>query len=98
MVKNRFLTEEQRASLDMEKLHALLQTPLARRMAGARLYRETPFTLSREQDGETVLVQGIIDCYFVEDGKAILVDYKSDRAKGAARGALQALCAAAGAL
>lgn len=82
MVKNRFLTEEQRASLDMEKLHALLQTPLARRMAGARLYRETPFTLSREQDGETVLVQGIIDCYFVEDGKAILVDYKSDRARG----------------
>lgn len=69
MVKNRFLTEEQRASLDMEKLHALLQTPLARRMAGARLYRETPFTLSREQDGETVLVQGIIDCYLLRTAK-----------------------------
>ena len=28
---------------------------------------------------ETVLVQGIIDAYFVEDGEIVLVDYKTDR-------------------
>ena len=28
---------------------------------------------------EPILVQGIIDAYFEEDGKLILVDYKTDR-------------------
>ena len=31
--------------------------------------------------GETVLVQGIIDAYFVEDGEIVLVDYKTDRVR-----------------
>ena len=30
---------------------------------------------------ETILVQGIIDAYFIEDGKIILVDYKTDRVR-----------------
>ena len=30
---------------------------------------------------ETVLVQGIIDAYFVEDGEIVLVDYKTDRVR-----------------
>ena len=29
--------------------------------------------------GETILVQGIIDAYFVEGGEIVLVDYKTDR-------------------
>ncbi|MDO5574953.1 MAG: PD-(D/E)XK nuclease family protein, partial [bacterium] len=29
--------------------------------------------------GETVLVQGIIDAYFEEDGELVVVDYKTDR-------------------
>ena len=28
--------------------------------------------------GETTMVQGIIDCFFEEDGKIILLDYKSN--------------------
>ena len=28
--------------------------------------------------GETVLVQGIIDAYFEEDGELVVVDYKTD--------------------
>ncbi len=32
------------------------------------------------QSGDTVLLQGVIDAYFVdEDGKVVIVDYKSDR-------------------
>ena len=31
-----------------------------------------------ETEGEEVLVQGIIDCYFREDGKTVLIDYKSN--------------------
>lgn len=33
----------------------------------------------RELDGETVLIQGIVDCLFAADGKVYLLDYKSDR-------------------
>ena len=50
------------------------------------LYREQPFVLGIEADlvnpgfpkDETVLVQGIIDAYFEEDGELVLVDYKTD--------------------
>ena len=29
--------------------------------------------------GEKILVQGVIDCLFKEDGKWVIVDYKTDR-------------------
>ena len=29
--------------------------------------------------GETVLVQGVIDCYFEEEDGLVLLDYKTDR-------------------
>ena len=53
-----------------------------------KLYREQPFVIQKSavllddswQD-ETILVQGIIDAYFIEDGKIILVDYKTDRVR-----------------
>lgn len=32
-----------------------------------------------EGPGETVLIQGVVDCLFREDGKYVLVDYKTDR-------------------
>ncbi len=33
-------------------------------------------------DEETVLIQGVIDMYFEENGKVVLVDYKTDRVSG----------------
>lgn len=36
-------------------------------------------TKARELENETILVQGVIDCYYVtEDGKTVLLDYKTD--------------------
>lgn len=51
-----------------------------------RLYKEQPFVLglsaNRLNDGfpdsETVLIQGIIDVFFEEDGRYVLLDYKTD--------------------
>ena len=56
-----------------------------------KLYLEQPFVLSvnanevREEfpDSEKVLVQGVIDVYFEEDGKLVLMDYKTDRVESA---------------
>ena len=71
-----------------------LQDPLAKRMADAarcgRLYREQPFVLGTRASAlrtefpqdEWVLIQGIIDAYFEENGELILVDYKTDRVTG----------------
>ena len=68
-----------------------LKSPLAARMARAdargQLFREQPFVLGIEADSispefpgdETVLIQGIIDACFLEDGGFVLVDYKTDR-------------------
>lgn len=37
--------------------------------------------LPAEFSSERVLVQGVIDCIFLENGKLVLVDYKTDRTK-----------------
>lgn len=46
--------------------------------------------VQRELEGETVLIQGIVDCLFSVDGKVYLLDYKSDRVL-AHRGGIEAL-------
>ena len=53
------------------------------------LYKEQPFVFSLPAKrvnadiptGERVLIQGIIDAYFVEDGQIVLMDYKTDNIK-----------------
>lgn len=57
----------------------------------AMLAKEQPFVLgvdAREiypgtENGETILVQGIIDVYFEEDGELVLLDYKTDKVRTA---------------
>lgn len=85
-------------SLDMfdaAQIRTFLCSPAGRKMRGAaekgRLHREQPFVLGVEarqvdprwNSEETVLVQGIIDAWFTEeDGKIVLIDYKTDRVAG----------------
>ncbi|MDE6662047.1 MAG: helicase-exonuclease AddAB subunit AddA [Lachnospiraceae bacterium] len=75
------------------KIAAFLQSNIAKRMAKAaalgKLYREQPFVLGLPANRlnkafppeETVLIQGIIDVFFEEDGKYVVVDYKTDAVK-----------------
>lgn len=74
----------------LDKIEAFLRTPLAARMARAqregKLYREQPFVLGipaielnkKFPAEEQVLIQGVIDAFFEEEGKIILLDYKTD--------------------
>ncbi|WP_301859924.1 helicase-exonuclease AddAB subunit AddA [uncultured Megasphaera sp.] len=64
------------------------QSPLGQRMAAAaEMHREYPFSvllpgggyLPDVEDGEGLLVQGVIDCLFRDDNGWVLVDYKTDR-------------------
>lgn len=73
------LTEEQLELLNREKLTAFFSSPIATRMAEADqrgdLFREKPFVM----DYEGVLLQGIIDVFWFEGEKIVLLDYKTDR-------------------
>ena len=39
----------------------------------------------RYPEEETVLIQGIIDVYWIEDGEAVILDYKTDRVNSSER-------------
>ncbi len=85
------LPESYRQVLREHQLVRFFQDPIAWRMwraaAAGTLYREQPFVYgisaarlkSQFPAEEKVLIQGIIDAFFVEDGQIVVVDYKTDR-------------------
>lgn len=87
------ISEEELALVDEKKITLFLQSDLGHRMARAsaegELYIEQPFVLgvaanrlSEDFPGEEkVLIQGIIDAFFVEQGEIVLMDYKTDSVK-----------------
>ena len=87
------LEERWRKSISPARLLPFFESSLARRMCRAdkkgRLFREQPFVLGLEAsrlgeqfpDSEQVLIQGIIDVFFEEDGKIVVADYKTDAVK-----------------
>lgn len=84
------LTEEYAKAVSLPKILIFLEQELAYRMWRAQeqglLYREQPFVLGIDAkrldpdlpEGEKVLIQGIIDVFFIEDGEIVLLDYKTD--------------------
>ncbi len=92
MVREGMLSEEYARAVSVSAVEAFLRTSLAGRMKAAAekgcLYREQPFVLGlpakelneKFPEEELVLIQGIIDVYFVEDGEIVVADYKTDRA------------------
>lgn len=84
-----FLSAEEAAVVDLQRVETFLNSPIAKRMLSAPdIRRELRFTveipasmigegLSAEQP---VILQGAVDCVFVEDdGAAVIIDYKTDR-------------------
>lgn len=71
-----------------DQIEAFVEDPVAKRMAEAAvrgdLYRERPFVMQHAIDeGSPVLVQGIIDVFWMEEDRIILLDYKTDAVKQA---------------
>ena len=91
LVDRGILSSEERRRISEQKWSRLLSSGLGQRLAKAqkagRLYRERQFImgvparrLRPEWDSdELVVVQGIVDAWFVEDGQIVIVDYKTDR-------------------
>lgn len=84
------LSEEYYTVVSNFKIVKFLMTDTALRMGEAaragRLYKEQPFVMGLPANRlsndfpkeETVLIQGIIDVFFEENGKYVLLDYKTD--------------------
>ena len=93
LVKDKVLEENYLKLIRKDKMEKFLQSSLAGRMAKAaergKLFREQPFVLGigakrldeKFPEGEKVLIQGIIDAFFEEEGEIVLVDYKTDAIK-----------------
>ena len=91
--QKRLLTDQQARAVDAAGIHRLLRSPLADRIRRAEwVLREYRFTLLVDArryaplaaEGDKVLLQGVVDCCFEEDGALCVVDFKTDRVTGEA--------------
>lgn len=93
LVENKKLSEAEADCVRISDVQIFVESELGQRMKGAalsgNLFREQPFVISRSaaeideswDPQERVLVQGIIDAYFLEEDEIVLVDYKTDRVR-----------------
>ncbi len=86
--KKKILSEEQATAINIDMLHNFWNGEMGERIRKAeKVYREMPFTQtvpaslltndSRHME-DKVVIQGVIDCFFFENNKIVLLDYKTD--------------------
>ena len=90
LVDGGFLSEDEGKAVNIGAAKRFFMSPLAERIfASDNVMREKKFAalfpakffypeLTGEVAEEKIVVQGIADCVFVEDGKLVIVDYKTD--------------------
>ncbi len=72
------LSEAERGAVEPAALARFYESGLGQRLLRAgQAEREWPFTLACENG---LILQGVLDCCFLEEGGWVLIDYKTDRA------------------
>lgn len=90
LAERAYLTPEQAEAIELSRVRAFFRSSLGRRvLASPEVRRERRFTAVIPQsmalpDGapegkETVVLQGAVDCTFLEGGKLHIIDFKTDR-------------------
>lgn len=91
LVSNGFLSQEQADAIDRNAVKKFMSGELFARMKSSeRIMREYRFAVmiptklaeiavTDETADTPIFMQGAIDCAFIENGKAVIVDYKTDR-------------------
>lgn len=84
------ITDKELKSIHVNSVIQFLKSDLCKRMLKSyeSLKRETPFVLGvsaneiyrdlTDQADDVVMIQGVIDVFFEEEGEVVLVDYKTD--------------------
>ncbi len=82
LVKREILTEEEATEVSYQKIIGFFHSDIGKRACKSeKIYKEVSFNIMKEISGEKIIIQGTIDCYFEENGKYILLDYKSNYIK-----------------
>ena len=100
MAEKKLLSPEAAQAVDAERLEAFFLSELGQKVKAAeKLRREFKFSLLAdtralrdpaylalvpEPDADTILFQGVVDCFFEEEAGITLLDFKSDRVTQAA--------------
>jgi ATP-dependent helicase/nuclease subunit A len=92
MVSQEYLTEQQAKAVDVHAMARFFGSDLGRELReSADLHREYPFSILAPAhkfypdvpEGEEVLLQGVIDCWFSRLDGITIVDFKTDRVSAA---------------
>ncbi|MBN2260430.1 MAG: helicase-exonuclease AddAB subunit AddA [Clostridiales bacterium] len=86
MIRRNLISKEIYEKYDLNKIYNFFESELGKRMIKSiNVKREEPFIINVEIEeidgmiGEgNMLIQGIIDCYFIENDEVVLIDFKSD--------------------
>ena len=91
LVQNSFLSQEEVDSVDLKVVETFLNSDICKEIKCAdTVHKEIPFNICVNGDipskdpqlsEDTVLLQGIIDCLYVKNGKFFIVDYKTDNGR-----------------
>lgn len=89
MIDYGFINEKEAEVIQCDKIFNFFLSDIGKRMIIAdEVYREAPFIYKMnaasiyenyENVADEIVVQGIIDCYFIENDEIILLDYKTDK-------------------
>ncbi len=91
LAEEQFITPQQAQAVDPEKVWGFFDSPLGREaVASPTLRREFKFSIlvparqywPQAGEGETVLLQGVVDCYFETAEGITVIDFKTDNVKG----------------
>ncbi len=87
------LSEKECEALDKKRIAGFFSTEIFERLIKSdKIYREFSFNASlpvtdiypdvdiKEAKDETILIEGVVDCAFEENGKLVIIDFKTDRA------------------
>ena len=93
LVEDGMLTDEEANAVDKKSISGFFESSLAERILSAeKIYKEYAFTASvplsemypeipeEAAAGESIIIECVVDCAFEENGKLIIVDFKTDRA------------------
>lgn len=72
------ISEAEKSLIDQEAIINFYKTEIAQRIMKAKeVHREEAFTMKYDDQGNTILVDGQIDLYFIEDDTITLLDFKT---------------------
>lgn len=92
LINGRYLSEDQANVIDTKLIFNCLNSSEMRKFLSAeKTFREYRFTVKikasevfdtlQDADDNEIILQGAVDCAYVENGKIVVIDYKTDQVK-----------------